>query len=197
MPKGWVSQYAVRESIDPVVWIKKGYATINGDSRGSWGSEGDLEIFSQQESRDGHDCIEWISALPWATGKVGMIAASYLAIVQWGIAAQNPQHLACFVPWEGFTDFYRNYTHHGGMLETKLLHFTQWSGRCGINLIEDLIENNKAHPLLDDYHKYKCVQDLPKITAPAYIVADWGEHGMHTRGTLNGFLKCRLQGEMA
>ena len=188
VPKGWISKYTVWESIDPVVWTKKGYAVINGDSRGSWGSEGDLEIFSQQESRDGHDCIEWAGTLPWSNGKVGMIGVSYLSIVQWGIAAQNPPHLAAFVPWEGFTDFYRDYTHHGGIPETKFLHFTQWSCRAGVNLVEDLIENNKAHPLLDDYHKSKCVQDLSKITTPAYVVADWGDHGMHTRGTLNGFV---------
>ncbi|KAL3470507.1 Alpha/Beta hydrolase protein [Aspergillus californicus] len=188
VPKGWVSKYAVWESIDPAVWTKKGYAVINGDSRGSWGSEGDLEIFSQQESRDGHDCIEWAGTLPWSNGKVGMIGVSYLAIVQWGIAAQNPPHLAAFVPWEGFTDFYRDYTHHGGIPETKFLHFTQWSCRAGVNLVEDLIENNKAHPLRDDYHNSKCVQDLSNITAPAYVVADWGDHGMHTRGTLNGFM---------
>ncbi|PYH83796.1 alpha/beta-hydrolase [Aspergillus uvarum CBS 121591] len=106
----------------------------------------------------------------------------------WGIAAQNPPHLAAFVPWEGFTDFYRDYTHHGGIPETKFLHFTQWSCRAGVNLVEDLIENNKAHPLLDDYHKSKCVQDLSKITTPTYVVADWGDHGMHTCGTLNGFV---------
>ncbi|KAE8377940.1 Alpha/Beta hydrolase protein [Aspergillus bertholletiae] len=188
VPKGWVSKYAVWESIDPVVWTRKGYAVINGDSRGSWGSEGDLEIFSAQESRDGHDCIEWAGTLPWSNGKVGMIGVSYLSIVQWGIAATNPPHLAGFVPWEGFTDFYRDYTHHGGIPETKFLYFTQWSCRCGVNLVEDLIANNKAHPLLDDYHRSKCAfANLAKITTPTYVVADWGDHGMHTRGTLNGF----------
>ncbi|KAI2994124.1 hypothetical protein CBS147346_10684 [Aspergillus niger] len=188
VPKGWVSKYTVWESIDPIPWTQKGYAVINGDSRGSWGSEGDLEIFSQQESRDGHDCIEWAGTLPWSNGKVGMIGVSYLSIVQWGIAAQNPPHLAAFVPWEGFTDFYRDYTHHGGIPETKFLHFTQWSCRAGVNMVEDLIANNKAHPLLDEYHRSKCVQDLSKITTPTYVVADWGDHGMHTRGTLNGYI---------
>ncbi|RHZ43424.1 uncharacterized protein CDV56_101946 [Aspergillus thermomutatus] len=72
--------------------------------------------------------------------------------------------------------------------DTKFLHFTQWSCRSGVNLVEDLIANNKAHPLLDDYHRSKCVQDLARINVPAYVVADWGDHGMHTRGTLNGFM---------
>lgn len=188
VPKGWVSKYAVWESIDPVAWTKMGYAVINGDSRGSWGSEGDQEVFSLQESLDGHDCIEWAGTLPWSNGRVGMIGVSYLAIVQWGIAATNPPHLAAFCPWEGFTDFYRDYTHHGGIPETKFLNFTVWSCRCGVNLVEDLIENNKAHPLDDDYHHSKCAYwRLSQIKAPAYVVADWGDHGMHTRGVLNGW----------
>ncbi|KAH6668412.1 Alpha/Beta hydrolase protein [Halenospora varia] len=162
VPKDWVSKYAVWESIDPVVWTKMGYAVINGDSRGT---------------------------LPWSNGKVGMIGVSYLAIVQWGIASTNPPHLAAFCPWEGFTDFYRDYTHHGGIPETKFLHFTVWSCRCGVNDVEDLIANNKAHPLDDDYHHEKCSYlRLSKIKAPAYIVADWGDHGMHTRRTLNGYM---------
>jgi hypothetical protein len=118
-----------------------------------------------------------------------MIGVSYLAIVQWGIAAQKPPHLKAFCPWEGFTDFYRDYTHHGGIPETKFLNFTVWSCRCGVNLVEDLIENNKAHPLDDGYHHSKCAYwNLHKITTPAFIVIDWGDHGMHTRGTLNGFM---------
>lgn len=114
VPKALISKYAVWESIDFVVWTEIGYAVINGDCRGSWGSEGDQEVFSLQESEDGHDCIEWAGKLPWSNGKVGMIGVSYLAIVQWGITAQKPPHLAAFCPWERFTDFYRDYTHHGG-----------------------------------------------------------------------------------
>ena len=41
VPKGSVSKYAVWEGPDPLYWTKKGYAIINADCRGSWGSEGD------------------------------------------------------------------------------------------------------------------------------------------------------------
>jgi hypothetical protein len=29
--------------------------------------------------------------------------------------------------------------------------------------------------------------DLPAIRVPAYVVADWGDQGLHTRGTIEGF----------
>ena len=116
MPKGSVSKYAVWEGPDPLYWTKQGYAMINADARGSWGSEGDLEIFSPQEAQDGYDIVEWATALPWSNGKVGMSGVSYLAIIQWRVAETNPPHLACIIPWEGFTNIYRDYGHHGAFL---------------------------------------------------------------------------------
>ncbi|KAM6529736.1 hypothetical protein FALCPG4_007864 [Fusarium falciforme] len=192
VPDGWVSKYAVWEGVDPITWTKKGYIVVNGDSRGSWGSEGNLEVFSKQESQDGHDLIEWLGTQPWSNGKVGMVGVSYLAIIQWGIAATKPPHLACFMPWEGFTDLYRDYSHHGGIPETKFMHFTMWSCRCGPNLVEDWIKNHEEHPLYDDYHRSKDkFETLANITAPVYAVIDWGDHGMHTRGCLNGWTGVR------
>ncbi|KAJ4112189.1 hypothetical protein NW768_011768 [Fusarium equiseti] len=133
----------------------KGYIVVNGDSRGPWGSEGNLEIFSKHESKDGHDLIEWLGTQPWSNGKVGTVKISYLAIIQWGIAATKPPHLACFMPWEGFTDLYRYHSHHGGIPETKFMNFTMWSCRCGPNYVEYWIKNHEEYPLYDDYHKNK------------------------------------------
>lgn len=189
VPEGTVSHYCAWEAPDPLVWTKLGYAIINGDSRGSWGSEGDLEIFSRQEAQDGYDTIEWAAALPWSNGKVAMMGVSYLAVVQWGIAELNPPHLACFVPWEGFSDLYRDYSYHGGIPETNFVNFTAWSCRAGLNKVEDWVRNHKEHPLYDEYFKSKTPQDLSKIKAPLYAVIDWGDHGMHTRGCLNGWFR--------
>ena len=43
-----MSRQSVWEGPDPLHWCAQGYAVINGDSRGSWGSEGDLTIFGQR-----------------------------------------------------------------------------------------------------------------------------------------------------
>ena len=125
VPKGAVSEHAVWEGPDPLYWTKRGYAMVNGDSRGSWASEGDLEILSPQTAYDGYDVIEWIASQPWSNGRVGLCGVSYLAIVQWRIAQLNPPHLACINPWEGYTDAFRDHTHCGGIPETKFVDFTQ------------------------------------------------------------------------
>ena len=77
------------EAPDPAHWVSRGYAVINADLRG-WGhSEGEGELFSEQEGRDGHDLVEWAAAQPWSTGRVGMTGVSYLAISQWAVAAER------------------------------------------------------------------------------------------------------------
>ena len=37
---------------------------------------------------------------------------------QWQVAALRPPHLAAICPWEGASDYYREFTHHGGILDT-------------------------------------------------------------------------------
>jgi predicted acyl esterase len=187
VPEGSVSRQSVWEGPDPLHWCAQGYAVINGDSRGSWGSEGDLTIFGQQEAQDGHDVIEWAAALPWTNGRVGLAGVSYLCCVQYSIAATHPPHLYAINPWEGVSDFYREGSYHGGIPETHFLHFLQWSCRCSLGRVENIIANLRNHPLLDEYGANKICQDLSRIEVPAYVVADWGDQGLHTRGTIEAF----------
>jgi predicted acyl esterase len=41
--------------------------------------------------------------------------------------------------------------------------------------------------LFDAFWQSKAA-DLARITVPAYVVASWSDQGLHTRGTLEGFL---------
>jgi putative CocE/NonD family hydrolase len=82
-----LSKFAIFEAADPVYWCAHGYSVINVDPRGSWGSEGDLTILSEQEAMDGYDLVEWAGAQSWSNAKVGMHGVSYLAWSQWKVAA--------------------------------------------------------------------------------------------------------------
>ncbi len=44
----------------------------------------------------------------------------------------------------------------------------------------------QLHPMLDDFWKSK-QPDLEEVDVPTYVVASWTDHGIHTRGTLEGF----------
>ncbi len=174
------------EAADPVYWTHHGFVIVNIDSRGSWWSEGDLTWMSEQEAEDMYDAIEWAGTREWSNGKVGMQGVSYLAWSQWRAAAAQPPHLAAICPWEGVSDFYRELAFHGGIPETLFCAMWQSNVHYSTTRVEDFIAMQKRHPLFDDYWAGKNA-DLSKITVPALVVASWTDHGLHNRGTLEGF----------
>lgn len=180
------------EAADPVYWCRNGFVIINADMRGSWASEGDLTWMSEQEVDDMYDLIEWAGTQPWSNGKVGMHGVSYLAWSQWKVAAANPPHLAAINPWEGVSDFYRELAMHGGMPESLFCIMWQSNTHFSSTRVEDFLAMQKAHPLFDDYWQSKNA-DLSKITVPAFVVASWCDHGLHCRGTIEGFKQMASQ----
>ncbi|HLH70681.1 MAG TPA: CocE/NonD family hydrolase [Candidatus Dormibacteraeota bacterium] len=183
----WVSRHAAFEAPDPAYWVRHGYAVINVDPRGTWCSEGEATFWSPQEAEDLYDLVEWAGTRPWSNGRVGMAGVSYLAMVQWRVAAAGPPHLAAINPWEGVTDLYREMTHHGGIPENRFL--PMWCERrvpYSRTRVEDLAAMAARHPLFDAYWTSKN-PDLPRVRVPAYVVASWSDQGLHTRGTLEGF----------
>ena len=182
----WVSRHAAFEAPDPLYWSRHGYAVINVDPRGTWNSEGKATFWSDKEALDYYDLIEWVAAQSWSNGKVGGSGVSYLAILQWQVAALRPPHLAAINPWEGYSDSYRERVKHGGIPEN--LFGPSWLQRSiySYREVEDVTTMLERHPFFDAYWKTKA-PDLSKIEVPAYVVASWGDHGLHTRGTLEGF----------
>jgi putative CocE/NonD family hydrolase len=83
-----------------------GYYAVTQDSRGRFGSNGTFPFYPG-EGLDGYDTVEWIHKQPWSDGKVGMWGQSYLASVQWIIAA-NGTPLDAMAPTAGAADFYQN-----------------------------------------------------------------------------------------
>jgi len=181
-----LSELAIFEAADPEYWCSHGYAVVHADPRGAWGSEGDLTLFSPQEAEDCYDLVEWAGTRSWSNGRVGLHGASYLAWTQWKVAALNPPHLAAINPWEGVSDFYRELAFHGGIPETTFLRMWVPSVSFTATRVEDLLRMAREHPLLDEYWESKNA-DLSRITVPAFVVASWSDHGLHTRGTLEGF----------
>lgn len=181
-----LSHYTVWEGPDPVYWCQQGFAVVNADSRGSWGSEGSLTFHSPQEADDGYDLVEWAAGQPWSNGRVGMTGVSYLAWSQWNVAATRPPHLFAINPWEGYSDPYRDISMQGGMRETRFRGWWIESTAYSRSRVEDVVEMCKQHPNFDAYWQAR-TPDLSKIEVPLYAVVDWGDHGIHTRGTIEGF----------
>ncbi|MEJ0079022.1 MAG: CocE/NonD family hydrolase [Alphaproteobacteria bacterium] len=209
--------YQSWEVVDPEKWVPAGYACVRVDSRGAGCSPGFIDHFSPRETKDFYDCIEWAGVQPWSNGKVGLNGISYYGINQWHVASLQPPHLAAMCVWEGAADWYRDMTHHGGMLSTfwanwydmqvkTVQHGAGERGKrsrvhgelvCGPEtLSEEQLSKNRcdfgaeirAHPLDDDYHQARSPQ-WDKVTAPLFSAANWGGQGLHPRGNFEGFVR--------
>jgi len=184
----WIDpDYTIFEGPDPTHWCPLGYAIVNVDPRGLWHSEGNaMFIDASQEAVDCYDVIEWAGGLDWSNGKVGMTGVSYLTQIQWQVAALRPPHLAALNCWEGVSDMYREFFFHGGIPDTRFP--AHWAEGTSFSLgrVEDVLAMMELHPLFDDYWATKAAE-LERIVTPAYVVASWSDHSLHTRGTLEGF----------
>jgi predicted acyl esterase len=184
--QGWMSRFTAFEAPDPAFWCANGYAVVFADPRGAWLSEGDLRHNGIGEGEDCYDCIEFLAQLDWTNGKVGMTGVSYLAAIQYLVASLRPPHLAAINPWEGFSDWYREFAYHGGIRETGFVPRGSDNLRFSLNRTEDTNANVLAHPFYDDYWRSKEI-DLEAIAVPAYVVASWSDQGLHTRGTIEAW----------
>ncbi len=205
------------EVVDPEKWVPHGYACVRVDSRGCGRSPGHVDHFSPRETRDFYSCIEWAAEQPWSNGKIGLSGISYYGINQWQVASLEPPHLAAMCIWEGAADFYRDMTHHGGILSTFWKNWYDMQVKtvqhglgergprsratgelaCGPETLseEELAANRAdldrdilAHPLDDAYHRERSA-DWSKITVPFLSAANWGGQGLHPRGNFEGYLR--------
>jgi uncharacterized protein len=183
---GWKSRFTAFEAPDPAFWCPLGYAVVFPDPRGAWLSEGELRHNGVGEGEDCCDLIEWLAGQSWANGRVGMTGVSYLAAIQYLAASLRPKSLVAINPWEGFSDWYREFAYHGGIRETGFVPRGSSNLRFSTTRTEDTDANVRAHPLWDAYWASK-EPELEAIEVPAYVVASWSDQGMHTRGTIEAW----------
>ncbi|MBT3992340.1 MAG: CocE/NonD family hydrolase [Rhodospirillaceae bacterium] len=135
------------EAGNPVYFAEHGYIHIIADVRGMGQSEGEyLGWVSPQEAQDGYDLIEWIAEQPWCDSQVGMVGISYFGTVQLLVAAQQPPHLKGIMPWNAPADFYRESTHHGGILQS-FFYYLYVQRICADNSTSVVVKENSKEEL--------------------------------------------------
>lgn len=74
-----------------------GYVGIVSDSRGKRLGSGDITPY-ENESRDVHAVIDWITKQSWSDGRIGMYGGSYLGYTQWAATRNKHPALKTIVP---------------------------------------------------------------------------------------------------
>src|ERR1039458_3412148 len=69
---------APRDMTTQLEAVKRGYAYVEMNERGRYFSEGDYDILGPPLT-DSDDELDWLGALPWSSGKVGLIGCSSTA----------------------------------------------------------------------------------------------------------------------
>jgi predicted acyl esterase len=128
----------------------------------------------------------------------------------------QPPHLAAICVWEGWHDNYRDGNRHGGILCTfrknwqdmqvkTVQHGVGENGRkspitgewaCGPDTltVQQLVDNREnmaqqllAHELDGPYYRERSA-DLTRVKVPLLSAGNWGGHGLHLRGNLEGYV---------
>ena len=214
---GSTNLYQSWEVVDPEKWVPDGYVCVRVDSRGAGRSPGHIDPFSPRETKDFYQCIEWAGVQAWSSGKVGLNGISYYGINQWHVASLQPPHLAAMCIWEGAADWYRDMTHHGGILATFWANWYDMQVKsvqyglgergprsratgelvCGDVTLSDAElyasrcnfgDDILAHPLDDEYHRARSAR-WDRIEVPFLSAANWGGQGLHPRGNFEGFVR--------
>ncbi|MGA2989452.1 MAG: CocE/NonD family hydrolase [Candidatus Korobacteraceae bacterium] len=214
---GSTNKYQNWEVVDPEKWVSHGYAVVRVDSRGCGRSPGYIQLWSPRETRDFAACIEWTGEQKWSNGKVGLNGISYYAMNQWQVACLKPKCLSAICVWEGAADFYRDASHHGGILCTFFQNWYDmqvttvqhglgtrgnrsrltgdWSTGPETLKPEELGANRSdfgkqtyEHALDDEFWKAMS-PDWSKVQVPLLSAANWGGQGIHPRGNFEGFVR--------
>jgi putative CocE/NonD family hydrolase len=106
---------------DPAYLVKRGYAQLTVDARGTGSSEGSWCAFCTREDQDGAEVMTWAHEQPWSNGSTAMTGASYMGIAQIFAAAGKPAGLKAIFPQVPAADVYRDVVASGGQLDVGFI----------------------------------------------------------------------------
>jgi len=116
-------------------WLAaRGFVLCRLDVRGTGSSPGvALDEYTEDETRDGYDAVEWLAAQPWCNGNVGMWGISYGGFTSIQVAKLRPPHLRAILPMYATDDRYRDDVHIRGGCITASEKSQYAVGQLGMN----------------------------------------------------------------
>lgn len=106
---------------DPSYLVKRGYAQLTVDARGTGSSAGSWCAFCSREDKDAGEIMTWAHRQPWSNGNTAMTGPSYMGITQIFAASAQPPGLKAIFPQVPGADVYRDVVASGGQLDVGFI----------------------------------------------------------------------------
>jgi putative CocE/NonD family hydrolase len=213
---------AVLAGGDPDYLVKRGYAELIVDARGTGTSQGVWQAFSARENKDSGEVVAWAHSQPWSDGDVGMTGASYMGISQLFAAGDHPPGLKAIFPQVPAADVYRDVVASGGQIDVGFIPLwlglvtmtglippaytaTEPADAIGV-LVSHLIGGGTftlplsiraltgGNEAYDGpfYRERSPIEVLDDVTVPTFLIG--GEYDLFQRGTPLDFEKLQSNG---
>jgi putative CocE/NonD family hydrolase len=105
----------------PSYLVRRGYAQLTVDARGTGVSAGRWCTFCARENKDSAEVMAWAHRQPWSNGRTAMDGPSYMGINQIFAAAGRPPGLKAIFPQVPAGDVYRDVVASGGQLDVGFI----------------------------------------------------------------------------
>ena len=202
--------------------VKRGYAQLTVDARGTGASEGIWGAFSRREGKDAVAIVNWAAQQDWSDGTSGMSGPSYMGISQIFAAAGRPQGLKAIFPQVPGADVYRDVVASGGAIDVGFIplwlglvtstglippayglsepdHGFQWlmdSALTATTFTAPLIAQALlgGEPAVDGrfYRDRSPIRVINQVKVPTFLIS--GEYDLFQRGTPLLFERLRQNG---
>jgi len=180
------------------LFAKHGYVGIRLDIRGTGSSEGhNTEEYSEEETKDCIDAINWFAKQDWCTGKIGMFGFSYSGQTSMIAALNAPEPLKAIACAYFSDDRYAADCHYSGgslapfvdyavygpfmNLRKALPPYPEYSGEKWEAMWRERLDKSRPwaiswleHPLEEEYwHPGSVKYHYDKVTAATFLIDGW------------------------
>lgn len=101
--------------------VKRGYAQLTVDARGTGSSEGTWQAFAARENKDAGEVLTWAHDQEWSNGDTAMTGPSYMGMTQIWAGSAEPPGLKALFPQVPGADVYRDVVASGGQLDVGFI----------------------------------------------------------------------------
>jgi len=166
--------------------VKHGYVVAAVQVRGGGASFGTYEgLFSEAETDDAREMVEWFVTQPWSDGNVGMWGGSYLGMTQYMAASEDHPALKAIVPNVAGLDMYDQLYPGGVYREDMIDHWGGLTRNLDVNWPAPTVDEDTAGVLLaaaiaEHENNWDVVTEYGsgKFRDHDVPTLDWSDHGV-------------------